>query len=144
MDLARAILLALENCPFNGSWHNIEIAGPGFVNLFLSPKAHQAVVGTVLDEGERFGRKPAWAGDDAKVMVEFVSANPTGPLHVGHGRQGALAKKPLTPPPLARTRGCPSPSRSARRIPAAAATRAPAAAQPHYRNRSTKPAPPRL
>jgi arginyl-tRNA synthetase len=67
-----------------------EIAGPGFINLFLSPKAHQAVVATVLAEGQRYGHLPPATGDEAKVMVEFVSANPTGPLHVGHGRQGAL------------------------------------------------------
>ena len=67
-----------------------EIAGPGFINLVLSAKVHQAVVATILAEGERFGLRPPLAGPDAKVMIEFVSANPTGPLHVGHGRQGAL------------------------------------------------------
>jgi arginyl-tRNA synthetase len=66
----------------------VEIAGPGFVNVFVRPEARQAIVRDVLDLGERFGR-----GDDRRgerVMVEFVSANPTGPLHVGHGRQAAL------------------------------------------------------
>ncbi|MCC9596633.1 MULTISPECIES: arginine--tRNA ligase [unclassified Rubrivivax] len=65
----------------------LEIAGPGFINLRLKPAARQAVVAEVLQGGEAFGRKPAGAG---KLMVEFVSANPTGPLHVGHGRQAAL------------------------------------------------------
>jgi arginyl-tRNA synthetase len=64
-----------------------EIAGPGFINLRLAPAAKQAVVGEVLAAGEGFGRQ---AANGQRVMVEFVSANPTGPLHVGHGRQGAL------------------------------------------------------
>ncbi len=64
-----------------------EIAGPGFINIVLAPEAKQAVVATVLGEGARYGRSDH--GNDP-VMVEFVSANPTGPLHVGHGRQAAL------------------------------------------------------
>jgi arginyl-tRNA synthetase len=66
----------------------VEIAGPGFVNIFLTPSARQAALKSVLDDGERFGRSDARRGE--RVMVEFVSANPTGPLHVGHGRQAAL------------------------------------------------------
>jgi len=65
-----------------------EIAGPGFINLRLKPQAKRAVVHRIFEQAEQFGRR-----DDAqgrKVLVEFVSANPTGPLHVGHGRQGAL------------------------------------------------------
>ncbi len=88
-EIAQAIVDALLSAD-DGLVARAEIAGPGFVNLFLSPKAHQAVVAAILDEGERFGAKPPATGDDAKVMIEFVSANPTGPLHVGHGRQGAL------------------------------------------------------
>lgn len=65
-----------------------EIAGPGFINLRLTPAAKQRVVRTVLEQKEKFGYGNRGAGK--KVMVEFVSANPTGPLHVGHGRQGAL------------------------------------------------------
>jgi arginyl-tRNA synthetase len=65
-----------------------EIAGPGFINLRLAEAAKQAVVTAVLQEGAQYGRTQAGAGK--KVIVEFVSANPTGPLHVGHGRQGAL------------------------------------------------------
>jgi len=64
-----------------------EIAGPGFINLRLSAAAKQAVVGEVLAAGERFGHQPK---NGKRVMVEFVSANPTGPLHVGHGRNAAL------------------------------------------------------
>ena len=65
-----------------------DIAGPGFINLTLSRAARFAVVGRVLREGAAFGR--AGLGGDQRMMVEFVSANPTGPLHVGHGRQAAL------------------------------------------------------
>ena len=73
----------------------IEIAGPGFLNLRLSPQAKQHVVAEVLARGEAFGTREAvsasqGAADGSRVLVEFVSANPTGPLHVGHGRQAAL------------------------------------------------------
>ncbi len=64
-----------------------EIAGPGFINLRLTPAARQAVLKEIQDAGAQYGIKPR-TGD--KVMVEFVSANPTGPLHVGHARQAAL------------------------------------------------------
>jgi arginyl-tRNA synthetase len=65
-----------------------EVAGPGFINFRLEPAARQAVVRDILAQGEGFGRGHACRGEH--VMVEFVSANPTGPLHVGHGRQAAL------------------------------------------------------
>jgi len=65
----------------------IEIAGPGFLNIRLKPAAKQQVVREVLAQGEQFGLQP---DRGEKVLVEFVSANPTGPLHVGHGRQAAL------------------------------------------------------
>ncbi|HEY1104430.1 MAG TPA: arginine--tRNA ligase [Burkholderiaceae bacterium] len=64
-----------------------EIAGPGFLNIRLKPEAKQQVVREALSLGAAFGRQPAAA---QRVLVEFVSANPTGPLHVGHGRQAAL------------------------------------------------------
>lgn len=64
-----------------------EVAGPGFINLRLQALHKQAVVLQVLQQGAAFGHKPA---EDKKILVEFVSANPTGPLHVGHGRQAAL------------------------------------------------------
>lgn len=65
-----------------------EIAGPGFINFRLSNAAKTEVVTAVLDQKKTFGKR---TGDRAsKAMVEFVSANPTGPLHVGHGRQAAL------------------------------------------------------
>ncbi|KAF3996898.1 arginine--tRNA ligase [Glaciimonas immobilis] len=65
-----------------------EIAGPGFINLRLTAAAKQEVVKVVLQQGAAFGKSNI--GEGQKVLVEFVSANPTGPLHVGHGRQGAL------------------------------------------------------
>ncbi|HEY8024822.1 MAG TPA: arginine--tRNA ligase [Burkholderiaceae bacterium] len=66
----------------------IDIAGPGFINMRLSAAAKQSVVKTVLTEGAGFGTGRDGVGK--KVLIEFVSANPTGPLHVGHGRQAAL------------------------------------------------------
>ena len=87
-ELAQALVDALSRQPAVQRWvAALEIAGPGFINLRLTPAAKQAVVAQVLAEGEGFGRKPA---SGRRVMVEFVSANPTGPLHVGHGRNGAL------------------------------------------------------
>ncbi|MBN9373688.1 MAG: arginine--tRNA ligase [Hydrogenophaga sp. SCN 70-13] len=81
----RAALLAQ---PVYQRWvEAIEIAGPGFINIRLKPEAKQQVVREVLSAGEGFGRQPA---NGQRLMVEFVSANPTGPLHVGHGRQAAL------------------------------------------------------
>ncbi|HEX6136338.1 MAG TPA: arginine--tRNA ligase [Casimicrobiaceae bacterium] len=65
-----------------------EIAGPGFINVRLKSAARQQVVAAILEAGERYGRSAARTGE--RVIVEFVSANPTGPLHVGHGRQAAL------------------------------------------------------
>ncbi len=67
---------------------SIDIAGPGFLNLRLRAEARRASIGRALGDAEAFGRGARGAGREA--LVEFVSANPTGPLHVGHGRQGAL------------------------------------------------------
>ncbi|CFO64616.1 arginyl-tRNA synthetase [Bordetella pertussis] len=64
-----------------------EIAGPGFINFRLTPAARQAVVQAVASQADAYGRAPR---NGEKVLVEFVSANPTGPLHVGHARQAAL------------------------------------------------------
>jgi arginyl-tRNA synthetase len=65
-----------------------EVAGPGFINFRLKTQAKAAAIARVLEEGANYGR--ARAGQPQKMQVEFVSANPTGPLHVGHGRQAAL------------------------------------------------------
>ncbi len=73
--------------PFQQWVDAIEIAGPGFLNIRLKPAAKQQIVREVLAQGEHFGDQPA-RGEN--ILVEFVSANPTGPLHVGHGRQAAI------------------------------------------------------
>ncbi len=86
--VAEQLVAALNAQPAVQRWVSaLEIAGPGFINLRLTPAAKQAVVAEVLAAGAAFGRQP---DHGAKLMVEFVSANPTGPLHVGHARQGAL------------------------------------------------------
>tara|TARA_B110000503_G_scaffold33932_1_gene55123 strand:- start:5568 stop:7325 length:1758 start_codon:yes stop_codon:yes gene_type:complete len=79
--------LICSHLPASDSVTKTEIAGPGFINFFISQDATQAVIGKVLAEAENFGRNNSGAGH--KVQVEFVSANPTGPLHVGHGRGAA-------------------------------------------------------
>ena len=77
----------LEAQPFRQWVEAIDIAGPGFLNIKLKAQAKQQVVKEVLASGAAFGTQPAHG---QHMMVEFVSANPTGPLHVGHGRQAAL------------------------------------------------------
>jgi arginyl-tRNA synthetase len=87
-QVAENLRSALLATPSFQNWVDaLDIAGPGFINIKLKPAAKQQVVREVLAEGERFGHRPA---RDQRMMVEFVSANPTGPLHVGHGRQAAL------------------------------------------------------
>lgn len=83
-ELAQALVAAL---PADEQVIKVEIAGPGFINFYLSQASTSAIVAKVLSEGDGFGRSQAGAGN--KVQVEFVSANPTGPLHVGHGRGAA-------------------------------------------------------
>ncbi|MFN3738480.1 arginine--tRNA ligase [Hydrogenophaga sp.] len=86
--VAEQLRTALLAQPAYQQWvADIEIAGPGFINIRLKPAAKQQIVREVLAQGERFGVQPA---NGRRLMVEFVSANPTGPLHVGHGRQAAL------------------------------------------------------
>lgn len=79
----------------------ITIAGPGFINIRLHPAAKFSVVADVLKAGEKFGCSDARKGE--KVLVEFVSANPTGPLHTGHARQAALGDTLCN---LLETQGC--------------------------------------
>ena len=86
-ELALAVTAALLAQP-NGVIEAAEVAGPGFINLRIRAAAKQGVVRDVLHTGARFGH--AASGSAGRVLVEFVSANPTGPLHVGHGRQGVL------------------------------------------------------
>ena len=88
-ELAQQLVAAVLAQPSAlGLIEAIDIAGPGFINLRLATAARQAVVHTVLQQGVDYGRSEAGRG--RKVLLEFVSANPTGPLHVGHGRQAAL------------------------------------------------------
>ncbi|AVR95383.1 arginine--tRNA ligase [Pseudoduganella armeniaca] len=88
-ELAQKLVAALlENPAGKDVIASAEIAGPGFINLRVTDAAKQAVVSTILAQREAFGRSDAGTGQH--VIIEFVSANPTGPLHVGHGRQAAL------------------------------------------------------
>ncbi|MEI6302779.1 MAG: arginine--tRNA ligase [Betaproteobacteria bacterium] len=84
-ELAEALIAAL---PASEWVEKVDIAGPGFINIHIRLAAKLAVIGSILSQGTQFGRVPASGGQ--RVLVEFVSANPTGPLHVGHGRQAAL------------------------------------------------------
>jgi arginyl-tRNA synthetase len=84
-DLAQAIVDAL---PSSDRVARVDIAGPGFINFFVAPAACHAELLKVVDEGRGYGRSSL--GDGQRVLVEFVSANPTGPLHVGHGRHAAF------------------------------------------------------
>jgi arginyl-tRNA synthetase len=84
-DLAERIVAAL---PASERLAQVEIAGPGFINFFLTPGAYRAVVAEILNQSDAFGRSQIGGG--RRVQVEFVSANPTGPLHVGHGRGAAF------------------------------------------------------
>ncbi|MGH8255914.1 MAG: arginine--tRNA ligase [Steroidobacteraceae bacterium] len=83
-ELAEAIVAALPPSPLLA---RAEVAGAGFINFHLVHDAHAAVVLQVLQQGTRYGASAL--GNGEKVLLEFVSANPTGPLHVGHGRQAA-------------------------------------------------------
>lgn len=83
-DIADMIVGALPKSPYVA---RTEIAGPGFINFFLSPVAYHDELRRALASGEAWGRSAI--GADKRVQVEFVSANPTGPLHVGHGRGAA-------------------------------------------------------
>ncbi len=83
-ELAQAVISAL---PASDLLEKAEIAGPGFINLFLKPAAWQGVAAQVLARGAAYGGGNVGQGE--KVQIEFVSANPTGPLHVGHGRGAA-------------------------------------------------------
>ena len=83
-DLAEKII---ENLPPNEAITKVDIAGPGFINFFMNEEARFAVVKQVLDNLEQFCQPNV--GNGEKVLLEFVSANPTGPMHVGHGRGAA-------------------------------------------------------
>ncbi|MFT5033548.1 MAG: arginyl-tRNA synthetase [Bacteroidia bacterium] len=84
-DIAQQIIDALPASPMVNT---VEIAGPGFINFYLNNSAVTSIITDVLEQGADFGRSKS--GNKQKVQVEYVSANPTGPLHVGHGRGAAV------------------------------------------------------
>jgi len=87
-QLAESLCALLRTAQPYQTWvESLEIAGPGFINIRLKPAAKQQVVRSVLLQADRYGTQ---ADNGQRMLVEFVSANPTGPLHVGHGRQAAL------------------------------------------------------
>ena len=83
--IAEALIAGLPKSEYIAK---VEIAGAGFINFFLNTASQQTIVGEILNAGDAFGRNTS--GNKVKVQVEFVSANPTGPLHVGHGRGAAV------------------------------------------------------
>ena len=83
--IAETLIAALPKSEYIAK---VEIAGAGFINFFLNTASQQTIIGEILNAGDAFGRNDS--GKKAKVQVEFVSANPTGPLHVGHGRGAAV------------------------------------------------------
>ena len=82
--------LVVDALPESQWVEKVEIAGPGFINFFLTDQGGLQVVHQIIEQKEQFGRSTVGAG--AKLQVEFVSANPTGPLHVGHGRGAAYGE----------------------------------------------------
>jgi arginyl-tRNA synthetase len=80
--------LIVDALPANADVAKVEIAGPGFINIFMTDAAWQREIGEVLQRGADYGRSAT--GNGVRVGVEYVSANPTGPLHVGHGRAAAI------------------------------------------------------
>lgn len=97
-ELAQALIAAL---PANELLSKVEVAGPGFINFHLSPTAYAQELSAVFTQSNRYGHHAAAQGE--RVLLEFVSANPTGPLHVGHGRQAALGDALAA---LLATQGC--------------------------------------
>jgi arginyl-tRNA synthetase len=90
-ELAQALVENLQKqAGYDELIASCEIAGPGFINFRLSNAAKTAVVSEILSSGSHFGELKPASSPVASAMIEFVSANPTGPLHVGHGRQAAL------------------------------------------------------
>ncbi len=85
-ELARELAEKLARC--EDLFSRVEVAGPGFINFWVAPAYWQGVVKRVLARGEEYGRSDLGKGQ--RVQVEFVSANPTGPLHIGHGRGAAV------------------------------------------------------
>ena len=87
-DVAGELLEAIRQEDREGWFRDLSVAGPGFINIVLSDDAWRKALATALEKGERFGAGEQ--GEGERVLLEFVSANPTGPLHVGHGRGAAV------------------------------------------------------
>ena len=83
-ELAEKILKAL---PVDDLITKVDIAGPGFINVFVAQNARYGVLDTIFNQADQYGLEEE--NSKSKILVEFVSANPTGPLHVGHGRGAA-------------------------------------------------------
>jgi arginyl-tRNA synthetase len=86
--LAEQMLPLVQEADIHGIFSGLEVAGPGFVNLRLTLEGWRSAARDVLQAGERYGHSDAGGGE--RVLLEFVSANPTGPMHVGHGRGAVL------------------------------------------------------
>ena len=84
-DIAAALVAHMSDVP---EIERVEIAGPGFVNFYLSTAAGNEIFRTIREQGADFGKSDF--GKGTKIQVEYISANPVGPLHVGHGRWAAL------------------------------------------------------
>ena len=85
---ARARRAIVEHLPAHDAIDRVEVAGPGFINFFVHQRTSHACCNVSEEQGDRFGASQL--GQGQKIQVEFVSANPTGPLHVGHGRGAAF------------------------------------------------------
>ena len=84
--IAEALIDHLDDTA--GIIQRTEIAGPGFINFFIQPSAWHPVLTTIHEQDDQYGRCDL--GQGTRIQIEFVSSNPTGPLHVGHGRGGAV------------------------------------------------------
>jgi arginyl-tRNA synthetase len=88
MNPRKVAELILKKIPATPEVSKIEIAGPGFLNFFMTPAALHSIIPAILNAGENYGKNEI--GKGKKILVEFLSSNPTGPLHVGHGRHAAI------------------------------------------------------
>lgn len=79
--------LIVQHLPSSNQIKKVDIAGPGFINFFLTNEAHYAIISEIMTAGDQYGR--CHLGQGKRIHIEYVSANPTGPLHVGHGRHAA-------------------------------------------------------
>ena len=88
LDARELAAQIIRNLPENPDVLDANVAGPGFINFQLRPEAKAEIVDHILNQGANYGTRPP--GSEQRILIEYVSANPTGPLHVGHGRGAAL------------------------------------------------------